>query len=181
MKRFAMLVIVGVAMTLTFASPASARDLSVSVNGQPFYGKWAMVDERPYVGVEAFASALGLPRIHNAKDWQLADKASGTSNPLDLVVRGPKGKLPTVRQGGVTMVDLRAAADALGLPFHYNTFARTFQVGSPYYGEAMKGAWYRWYNQRYGRYTPSHLSTEPMRDHMNDDHPGWPKGTKKKM
>lgn len=168
-------------MALTFAAPASARDLSVEVNGKPFYGKWAMIDERPYVGVEAFGQALGLPRIHNAKDWQLAESASGTSNPLDLVVRGPKGKLPTVRQGGVTMVDLIAASEALGLPFHYNTYARTFQVGSPYYGEQMRGAWTRWYNARYDRYTPGHSSRAPFRNHSRDDHPGWPKGTKQKM
>lgn len=147
MRRLVMMV-VGAALALSLVSPAMARqankDATIQVNGTNFEGKWAIIGERPYVGVESFAKALGLPRIHNVKDWQLAQSPSGPVNPLELVVRGPKSKLPTVRHAGATMVDLKAACADLDIPLHYNFYSRVWQVGSPYKGEFLKGAWYRW-------------------------------------
>ena len=48
-------------------------DVEVSVNGNPFYGKWAIVDDRPYLGVEALSEILELPRKHYYKAWNIAD------------------------------------------------------------------------------------------------------------
>ncbi len=127
-----------------FVDQRPHSDATINVNGIEFQGKWAIIGERPYVGVESFGKALGLPRIHNAKGWQLAEKPMGTLNPLELVVKGPRSKLPTVRHAGVTMVDLLAASDALGLETHHNFYSRTWQIGTPYKGEFLKGAYYRW-------------------------------------
>lgn len=44
------------------------------------------------------------------------------------------------------MVDLRSAADALDIPFHYDFGSRTYQLGNPYEGEWMVGAWYRFFS-----------------------------------
>ena len=50
-------------------------DVSLNVNGNPFFGKWAIVDDRPYVGIEAFSDALGIPRKHYYKSWNVAEGA----------------------------------------------------------------------------------------------------------
>lgn len=185
MRRLALL-IVGTAMALTMFSPASARqeqtEPGIWVNGVNFEGKWAIIGERPYIGAESFANALGLPRITNYKARVLAKKSTGAHSPLDLIVYGPKNqKLPTVRHAGVTMCDLEAACEELGLPFHRNFYTRVWQVGSPYRGEFLKGAWYRFLNQKNGWYEAG--VAKPFIEHddnwWTDEHAEFPGGLNK--
>jgi hypothetical protein len=125
-------------------------DLNVNVNGNPFFGKWAIVDDRPYLGVEALSDSLKLPRKHYYKAWDIARDAKETGDPLMLMTTAEGTKIPTLRFGGVTMVDLYAVANALDLPVHHNFRNKTFQVGSDYNGEMMKGAWYRYMARKHG-------------------------------
>jgi len=125
----------------------SAHDVKIVVNGVPFHGEWAMVGERPYVGIESLGKALGSPRQHNVLGWCLesADSAAKTcdANPLELLVRSQGQTLKTVRHGGVTMVDLRQAAQVLGLSMRHRLHDRTFMVGLPFYGQSAAGDQHR--------------------------------------
>lgn len=122
----------------------------INVNGKPFMGKWAMIDDRPYIGIESFSDALGIPRAHNFKGWSLAQNPDPNVNPFELATKVEDDMVPTVRFGGVTMIDLMAASNALDMPFHHNFRNRTFQVGSNYTGEEIKGAWYSYLSQARG-------------------------------
>ena len=145
--------IAGLALGLTLAAGGMANaecigcdqyDVKLSVNVNPFYGKWAIVDDRPYVGVEALSDALGLPRKHNYKAWNINRQGMNAGDPLMLMAQTPNGKVNTIRFAGVTMVDLYGVAAALDLPVHHNFRNKTFQLGSDYNGEEMIGAWYRY-------------------------------------
>lgn len=125
-------------------------DLHVSVNGNPFFGKWAMVDDRPYVGIEALSDALNIPRKHYYKAWNITDDAGEAGDPLMLMTTADTAPVKTIRFGGVTMVDLYGVANALGMPVHHNFTTKTFQIGSDYTGEQMKGAWYRYMARTHG-------------------------------
>ena len=119
-------------------------DVNLNVNGNPFYGKWAIVDDRPYVGIEAFSDALGIPRKHYYKSWNVAEGAEDAGDPLVLMSTAEGLEVDTIRFGGVTMVDLYSATAALGIPVHHNFTNKTIQVGSRYVGHEMPGAWYRY-------------------------------------
>lgn len=131
-------------------APAQARvsthEMKIVVNGIPFHGEWAFIGERPYVGVESFGKALGSPRQHHLLGWCL-ESAGSTANcdadPLELAVHSRGQALQTVRHGGVTMVDLRQAAQVLGLSFRHRFHDRTFMVGQPSFGESAKGDQHR--------------------------------------
>jgi hypothetical protein len=148
MKKLMMGLVAGAILALGGAAGAECvgcegYDLRVTVNGNPYYGKWALVNERPYIGVEAFSDYLAVPRAHYYKGWSLAKTPSENISPLELAVMAEKEKVDTIRFGGVTMVDLHQAADALGLPVHRNLERKIIQVGKGYTGEQMKGRWYR--------------------------------------
>ena len=125
-------------------------DMEVRVNGQPFYGKWAMIDDRPFVGIEALSDLLALPRAHNYKAWNVDREGMSGGDPLKLMTQTKDGEVKTVRFGGVTMVDLYGIASALDLPVHHNFRAKIIQVGDNYEGENMKGAWYRYKARAHG-------------------------------
>lgn len=144
--------IAGVALVLGMAlvgpaaadyNPCKGYNVNLNVNGNPFYGKWAIINDRPYVGVEAFAEAVGLPRVHYFKGWSVAEEPADTIDPLRLSVLVGNEQVDTLRFGGVTMVDLYHAASALDLPIHHNFTNKTIQIGSRYQGEMHKGEWYR--------------------------------------
>ena len=120
-------------------------DVKVSVNGNSFDGKWTIVDDRPYVGLESLSNILLMPRT---KDF-LAHNLGGTEglNPLEFGARAGGQKLNTIRFAGVTMVDLYEVASALDLPVHHNFRNKTIQIGSNYTGEEMKGKWYRYFSR----------------------------------
>ena len=151
MKKLLMGLVAGVTLAMGGAASADCGgpncggyDLRLSVNGNPYYGKWAIVNERPYVGIEAFSDYMGVPRSHYYKGWSFAKTPSETIAPLDLQVMAEKEKVDTIRFGGVTMVDLEQTAKALGVPMHRNLGQKIFQVGhTGYTGEQMKGRWYR--------------------------------------
>jgi hypothetical protein len=153
-KRVVVLLLAAAVLSMVAAAPAGASlqhpDITITINGVPYHGLWSYVGDRPYVGVESFGKALGLPRQHNVLGWCLNtnDKPCDIS-PFQLAVEANGKKIPTVRFGGATMVDLRAALSALKIPFHYNFQARQYSVGNPYYGEAMKGAYMRWVLNQY--------------------------------
>lgn len=118
--------------------------LRLTVNGQPFFGSWAIVNEKPYIGIESFADYLGIERAHNYKGWSIAKSASSNTSPLELKVLAENKPVDTIRFGGVTMVSLYEAADALGLAVHKNFQRKIIQVGTGYSGEDMPGRWYRY-------------------------------------
>jgi hypothetical protein len=125
-------------------------DVNLSVNGDPFYGKWAIVDDRPFVGVEALSDLLEIPRVHNYKAWNIDRQGMDGGDPLMLMTQTKDGEIKTIRYAGVTMVDLYGVAAALDLPVHHNFRNKTIQVGSNYTGEEMKGKWYRYLSRRRG-------------------------------
>ncbi len=118
-------------------------DLNLNVNGTPFYGNWALVNDRPFVGVEAFSDAVGLPRSHYYQGWSIGEKPSDNIAPLEFLVRAGDKPVETIRFGGVTMIDLYKTAEALDLPVHHNFNTKTIQVGDRYVGHELPGAWYR--------------------------------------
>lgn len=124
--------------------------VNLNVNGKPFFGKWAFVNDRPFVGIEAFSDALGVPRKHYYKSWNLAENAAEVGDPLVLMSTAEEKEVDTIRFGGVTMVDLYSAAAALDLPVHHNFRNKTIQVGSNYIGHQMPGAWYRYMARQRG-------------------------------
>jgi hypothetical protein len=124
--------------------------LNLNVNGNPFYGKWAMVDDRPFVGIEALSDALNLPRKHYYKSWHVAEEAEETGDPLVLMATAEELEVDAIRFGGVTMVDLYSVAAALGMPVHHNFRNKTIQLGSEYTGHEIPGAWYRYLSRNRG-------------------------------
>ena len=125
-------------------------DVNLSVNGVPFFGKWALVNDKPYVGIEAFSDAINLPRKHYYKSWNLAEGAEEVGDPLVLMSTAEELEVDTIRFGGVTMVDLYSVAAALDLPVHHNFRNKTIQVGSPYVGYEIPGRWYRYLSRQRG-------------------------------
>lgn len=151
--------IAGMAAAVCFAMGGAASadcvncpeyDLNVSVNGVPFYGKWALVDDRPFVGIEALSDALKMPRKHYYKSWHVAEGAKEMGDPLMLMSTAEADKVKTIRFAGVTMVDLYGVAAALDMPVHHNFQTKTFQLGSDYTGSHMKGDWYRYMARKRG-------------------------------
>jgi hypothetical protein len=123
-------------------------NIRLTVNGNPYYGKWAIVNDRPYVGIEAFSDYMGVPRAHYYKGWSFAKTPSENISPLDLQVLTEDKKVDTIRFAGVTMVDLYRTAEALDVPVHHDFRKKIIQVGNTgYVGENMKGKWYRHLNR----------------------------------
>lgn len=158
MKRAVLLLLACALFVGVMAAPSQARvdndQVDIQIQGVPFFGEWAFIGGRPYVGIESFGKALGFPREHNVLGWCLnpppPPATACTVSPFALAVQSKGKNLRTVRFGGNTMVDLRQALDVLDIPFHYGyTDAQTFYVGNPYEGESMKGAWYRWRAMHY--------------------------------
>jgi hypothetical protein len=148
MKKYMIGLVAGAILAVGGAASADCvgcegYDVRLTVNGNPFYGKWAIVDDRPYVGIEAFSDYMGVPRSHYYKGWSFAKTPSESIAPLDLQVMAEQEKVDTIRFAGVTMVDLNQAADALGVPVHRDLRQKIIQVGTGYTGENMKGKWYR--------------------------------------
>lgn len=148
MKKTMLALMVGAMLAAGGAAQAECvgcegYNLRLTVNGNPYFGKWAMVNDRPYIGVEAFSDYLGIPRSHYYKGWSVAKTPSENIAPLDLAVMAENEKVDTIRFGGVTMVDLNQAAAALGLAVHRDLDKKVIQVGTGYRGEEMKGKWYR--------------------------------------
>ncbi len=163
MKKWVLLGAAAAALMGATAAPSLADSgnmimrspVTIKVEGVTYEGVWAFVGERPYVGVESFGNAMGYPRVHNVKGWSLNPPGAPRStsiNPLVLAVEAAGQQIPTSRFAGATMVDLQAACNALDIPYHYDFGRRTFEVDSPYRGEIMKGALYRWYSNHYQWY-----------------------------
>ncbi|GMU56923.1 MAG: hypothetical protein AMXMBFR33_60690 [Candidatus Xenobia bacterium] len=162
MKKWVLLGAAAMALVGAAAAPSQAdtgnmimrTPVTIKVEGITYEGVWAFVGERPYVGVESFGNALGYPRVHNVKGWSLNPPPPRTSgiNPLVLAVEAGGKNIPTTRFGGATMCDLQTACDALDIPYHYDFERRIFEVDSPYRGEIMKGALYRWWSNHYDWY-----------------------------
>ncbi len=155
MKKLIMGLVVGAALATGGAASADCLscgkyDVKLTVNGNPFYGNWAIVKDRPFVGIEAFSDYVGVPRSHYYKGWSFAKTPAETIEPLDHLVTTEGKKVETIRFGGVTMIDLYRAAEALDIPVHHDFRSKTIQVGSGYTGEQMKGKWYRYLNRSRG-------------------------------
>ena len=118
-------------------------NVNININGAPFLGRAAMIDERPFVSFESLSNALNLPRKHNYKAWNLDRGGLSAGNPLTHLVRTRNKALKTVRFGGVTMVDLYEVASSLDMQVHHNFNTKTIQIGKNYTGENTKGAVYR--------------------------------------
>lgn len=125
-------------------------DLNLNVNGSPFYGKWMIINDRPFVGIEALSDALNLPRKHYYKSWHVAETAEDTGDPLVLMATAEELEVDAMRVGGVTMVDLYSVTSALGIPVHHNFRNKTIQVGSDYVGHEIPGKWYRYLSRQRG-------------------------------
>lgn len=163
MKKWVLLGAAAAALIGATAAPSQADSgnmimrspVTIKVEGVTFEGVWAMVGERPYVGVESFGNAMGYPRVHNVKGYALNPPGTPRStsvNPLVLAVEANGKQVPTTRFAGATMCDLQSTCKALDIPYHYDFSTRTFEVDSPYRGEIMKGALYRWWALHYGWY-----------------------------
>lgn len=155
MKKYIAGLVAGVVLAMGGVAAADCvtcddYDVKLSVNGNPFFGKWAIVDDRPYVAVEAFANALDMPRKHYYKGWSLAKKPSKNIDPLELLTLADKSKVKTIRFAGLAMVDLFGAANALDLDIHHNFANSTIQVGDNYKGEMNKGKTYRYLSRAKG-------------------------------
>ena len=155
MKRFTFSVLVGAALFGSLATSASAGwyedsferpSNQIRIDGKVFEGKWAMIGDRPYVNVESFGKALGLPRRHNVKNWYLSSQGNPKGSPFQLQVESVNTKLPTTRFGGATFVDMRSACKAMDIPVHFDTRGHYFEIGEAYAGQYMIGAWQRWLN-----------------------------------
>ena len=163
MKKWVLLGAAAAALMGASAAPSLADSgnmimrspVTIKVEGVTYEGVWAFVGERPYVGVESFGNAMGYPRVHNVKGWSLNPPGaprSSSINPLVLAVEAAGQQIPTSRFAGATMIDLQTACNALDIPYHYDFERRTFEVDSPYRGEIMRGALYRWYSNHYQWY-----------------------------
>ncbi len=132
MKKFIISVIAAAAVM----SPAFAEQ--IMIHGMPFQGTSTVINGRTYVNVDSLTKALKLPHQHNVLNWQLSQKTSkGSATQLSVDSTG--AKLPTVRFGGATMVDLQSAAKALKLPVHRDLEGGSIQVGRPFVGESAIG------------------------------------------
>ena len=169
MKRFTFSVLAGAALFASLSGSASADWLSseqsqtlnfanrngclIRIDGKNFEGRWAFIGDRPFVNVESFGKALGLPRRHNVKNWYLSSQGNPKGSPFQMQVESINTKLPTVRFGGGTFVELQSALKAMQIPLHWDTRGRVFEVGEAYAGQYMIGAWQRWYVQKDMMYT----------------------------
>lgn len=158
MKRFTFSVLAGAALFASLTGTSSAGWLErnsseIRVDGRIFEGRWQMIGDRPWVNVESFGKALGLPRRHNVKNWYLSSQGSPKGSPFQLQVESLGGKLPTQRFGGGTFVDMQAACQAMNIPVHIDTVGHTYEVGNAYHGEYMNGAWARWYHGKDNSYS----------------------------
>lgn len=136
----------------SFASYWDRPQQKIRVNGNEYQGAVRYIGERPYVNVESFGRALGFPRRHTVKNWNLSTEATTTGSPFEMVVQAGTVKLPTTRFAGATYVDLQAACQALGIPYHRDYDGEYLEVGDAYQGEYMRGAWERWQNMHNGQY-----------------------------
>lgn len=155
MKKLMMALVTGAVLAMGGAATADCLscgkyDVKLTVNGNPFYGKWAIVNDRPYVGIEAFSDYVGVPRSHYYKGWSFAKTPSETIEPLEHLVTAEGKKVDTIRFAGVTMIDLYRAAEALNIPVHHDFGRKIIQVGSGYTGETTKGKVYRHLSRQRG-------------------------------
>lgn len=153
----------------SFASYWDRPHQKIRINGREYQGTWAMIGERPYVNVESFGMALGLPRRHNVKNWNLGTTSTPKGSPFQMLVEGGTVKLPTTRFGGATYVDLQAACQALGIPFHRDYDGEFLEVGDAYQGEYMRGAWERWLNAK-GEYSEMSRKSTRHQEHLGPYH-----------
>ena len=163
MKKLVMGLVAGVVLATAGAASADCLscgqyDVKLTVNGSPFYGKWAIVNDRPFVGLEAFSDYVGVPRSHYYKGWSFAATPAETIEPLEHLVTTEGKPVETIRFGGVTMIDLYRTAEALDIPVHHDFRSKTIQVGSGYTGEQMKGKLYRHMSRNRGWTAPDALS-----------------------
>lgn len=170
-KKFAKTLGVAAALFagLTGVSQASYwdhPDTTIRVNGSTYYGRWAYINERPYVNVETFGRMLGVPRRHDTQNWYLGTEGKPSGSPFQMVVESGTVKLPTARFGGATFVDLQAACQALDIPYHRDYNGNTLEVGDGYRGEYMNGAWQRYSN----RMQPSGMSGQPTWQNYYETH-----------
>jgi hypothetical protein len=131
--------LLGLGMVVGTSQPGSARtsmmttaNKSIMINGHLFEGRWAYVEDRPFVSVSAFEHALGLPHRHDTRNWYLGAEGAPHGNVLQPGVESAAGKLPSVSYGGTMMVDLRAACKALHLRCHED-----FETGTYYVSKRM--------------------------------------------
>ena len=150
MKKWTLgLVLMAASVAPAFAALGGPDNLEIRVNGAIYTGSWAYVGDRVYVNVDAFGRFLAVPHRHNVLNWQLSD--GGKGNPLQLSVDGNKTKIPAVRFGGTTMVDMEKACKALKVAFHRDLDTQTYDIGSPWAKEYVVGSYFRRMNHRYGR------------------------------
>ena len=114
MKKLIMGLVVGAALATGGAASADCLscgkyDVKLTVNGNPFYGNWAIVKDRPFVGIEAFSDYVGVPRSHYYKGWSFAKTPAETIEPLDHLVTTEGKKVETIRFGFVARVSSPAA------------------------------------------------------------------------
>lgn len=142
----------------------------IRVDGRLYEGTWAYIGDRPYVNVESFGKALGVPRRHNVKNWYLGSEGNPKGSPFQLAVESGNKKIPSIRYGGATYVDMMAACKAMDIPVHIMPHTKMYQVGSPYAGEYMIGAWQRWLYGNLESYREAHSSGRNQRHWDNHSH-----------
>ncbi len=165
-------VLAGTALFLALSGSSWAgwlenHEQQIRIDGTVFEGRWAYIGDRPYVNVESFGKALGLPRRHNVKNWYLSSQGAPKGSPFQMQVESVTGKLPTVRNGGATFVDLEAACKAMQIPFHYDFYDMVYEVGDAYKGQYMIGAWQRWLNGKETLYGGTHIKGALDQGHFN--------------
>lgn len=142
----------------------------IRIDGRPYEGRWAMIGDRPFVDVESFGKALGLPRRHNVKNWYLSSQGNPKGSPFQLQVESINCKLPTQRFGGGTYVELQSACKAMQIPLHWDSRGKVFEVGDAYAGEYMIGAWQRWLVNKEAQYTGTHQRGAKDQGNFYDPH-----------
>lgn len=174
MKKYIAGLVVGVVLAMGGGAAADCvncqdYDVKLSINGNPYFGKWAIVDDKAYVAVEAFADALDMNRRHYYKGWSIAKEPSKNIDPLELATLARERKVNTIRFGGVAMVELFGAANALGLDIHHNFANSTIQIGDNYKGEMNKGRVYRYLSRARG-WTLSHSACRTTKKKNDECH-----------
>lgn len=172
MKRLNYSVLTGAALFLAMSGTSWAgwlepHEQQIRIDGIIYEGRWAYIGDRPYVNVESFGKALGLPRRHNVKNWYLSSQGSPKGSPFQMQVESCTGKLPTVRNGGATFVDLQSACQAMEIPFHYDFYNKYYEIGDAYHGQYMIGAWQRWINGKDTVYAGTHQRGSLDQGHFN--------------
>ena len=122
-----------------YAAPSQNHEVSLSIDGSPYYGTAFLYNDTTYVGLRAFCNAFGLSSI----EWKDETHTAYISS-YYLILSATEGEKYIIANGryfwcrhgilirdGVMFVPLRAIAKALGSTVEWNekTFSANVKTG----------------------------------------------------